>query len=646
MDNSNFIILLIGTSKYQNKYGKSFENVPNVKTNIFELKYVFTKILKIPDNNVHIALDKDSQETKIILEDVLEKAYHADSTLFVYYSGHGCHGKKTNSVYLTTFESSQQYIEHTSIKIDEFRELIAKSPIKKKILVLDSCFSGKIADGILGDETELLKAQIDIYGTYAIASSPKDKPSEYDATNPKIPTYFTGEFIDILKNGINKYVEILSIGEIFDEVARRLRSKGRPEPIPLNKEHGDKILFTNNPKYEQIKLEKKKSKIKPQKTEQIIVEEEEEIILKLETEEGSPANPIVDVQKVRNEETELWYETLMKNTVIDYDYYLNLFPTGTYSQTALNNKNRLLQIEKNQKELQNVQEKEKEFWMTTESLHTIKSYKAYLRSYPFGHFVDEANIQIGILETEIAVNKEDSYWEFVLKENTINKYKRYIKRYYKGRYKEKAEEYIKILENDIDETTWIKASKIDSTIAYRKYINKMRKLKINGWKKEINGYNHYGKYEEMASNRLRELTKPFDDDISVFVVIGISIITGIFHIICCNIEFWHWLEWHWFWKILMMIVSTFCIGLLDYGLRILLTFVATETWEYRNDVPLFQLSFILLIYIVLVFGIFFFTDFFEYINLSLYFFYSIPISFTLAAVSYRIYRKLFLPRYR
>ena len=248
IDPKNFIVLLIGTSEYP--ADESIADVPNIDVNISELKKVFIEIIKVPEINIKTVINQGVVQINKALEQVMKNAYNTNSTLFVYYSGHGCYSEDSTSdqVYLTTIESEEKYIQSTSIDITKFREQFAKSKAKKKILVLDSCFSGKAIEGLLG-KPQGFESQISIEGAYVIASSPKDKPSEYNPDNPDIPTYFTGEFIDIIKNGIDESIKLLSIGKIFDEVVQRLKQKKRNKPVYADKDDGNKIPFVYNQKY-------------------------------------------------------------------------------------------------------------------------------------------------------------------------------------------------------------------------------------------------------------------------------------------------------------------------------------------------------------------------------------------------------------
>ena len=61
-----------------------------------------------------------------------------------------------------------------------------------------------------------------INGTYAIASTSANLPSNFPADNPKAPTYFTGKLIEIMTGGLEFASEFLTLRDIYYQIKTKL----------------------------------------------------------------------------------------------------------------------------------------------------------------------------------------------------------------------------------------------------------------------------------------------------------------------------------------------------------------------------------------------------------------------------------------
>lgn len=239
--NKTFAVLL-GASKFLRDPDNLLE-IPAVDNNINKLEEILLdpSIVGIPKNNI-LKLNKEPDATKI-LEQLAETARKTEDTLIIYYSGHGLIGHTNSKLYLATLNSTFKNLEFNSIHIDNFRRAINETRANKKILILDCCFSGRALE-IMGVDAAQLQANIDLKGTYAIASSPSNQPSK--APKGEKYTAFSNELIDVLENGIDNKKQGISLDEIFEKIRYELINKDYPEPLRANLQDADKLIIALN----------------------------------------------------------------------------------------------------------------------------------------------------------------------------------------------------------------------------------------------------------------------------------------------------------------------------------------------------------------------------------------------------------------
>ena len=104
----------------------------------------FTRVLGIPEENIISLIDAEA--TKARIEGYLKKYIPAntgtDTTLYVYYVGHGMPGIKKGEPYLVPYDADTRFIEQTGYKLISFYQDIYKLKLKHVYVFLDSCFSG------------------------------------------------------------------------------------------------------------------------------------------------------------------------------------------------------------------------------------------------------------------------------------------------------------------------------------------------------------------------------------------------------------------------------------------------------------------------------------------------------------------------
>ena len=127
------------------KYGsEDISNLHFCANDCVALKEIFNKHLGIEDENIFILGDNANGE--VYRTDILKKVKYIsrradpDDTIFFYFSGHGY--SENNIGYLATFDTDLDLASDTSIPISRIRDELNKSQAKRKMLIIDSCYSG------------------------------------------------------------------------------------------------------------------------------------------------------------------------------------------------------------------------------------------------------------------------------------------------------------------------------------------------------------------------------------------------------------------------------------------------------------------------------------------------------------------------
>ncbi len=253
LDTENTRVLLIGNSDYD----FSFPPIQPVKGNIEDLYEILTDKRKIgiPQENITICFNKTNTE---IEEQLLIASQHKNlETLFIYFAGHG-HRTDIKKLYLVA-KNTKKISDHIigGIDFDFIKNVVLKqSTAQQKIVILDACHSGIAAQG---DDT--LVTNFDVKGTYILTSSSGEEVSFFDKN--KRNTFFSGEIINLLKNGVENHKEQIALDDIYENVTTTLKQRNLPEPrhkselnIPISN-----FYIARNPKFSVQYIKQKPRKL-------------------------------------------------------------------------------------------------------------------------------------------------------------------------------------------------------------------------------------------------------------------------------------------------------------------------------------------------------------------------------------------------
>lgn len=154
-----------------------------------------TKIMGFPEENV-VTLVND-RAAKSDFEKYFEKWLYnnveKDSTVFVYYSGHGAPNPQNGDAYLVPYDGDPAFIDQTGYSLKRLYAALSKLKSKNVIVTLDSCFSGSGGKSVIaaGSRSLVRKEKVQT-GNLAVLTASEDSQtsSTYDEKGHGLFTYF------------------------------------------------------------------------------------------------------------------------------------------------------------------------------------------------------------------------------------------------------------------------------------------------------------------------------------------------------------------------------------------------------------------------------------------------------------------------
>ncbi|MGW3965941.1 caspase, EACC1-associated type [Amycolatopsis sp. NPDC005003] len=217
-------VVLIGTSQYTDE---RLPPIPVVERCLHDMRDVFTD----PGHGLvpaeHCTVLLDEPDIAQLGRRIREAMAGATGLLVVYFVGHGIIGRR-HELYLGLPDSDLEHPIFGSLSYDALRDQILDSPARTKVVILDSCYSGRAMGETLADPVGAVVGQLDIDGTYLITSAQRDQVALVLDGEPH--TAFTGRLLRVLKTGIPEAGEYLTVDDVFQHLSAMMTAAGLPRP--------------------------------------------------------------------------------------------------------------------------------------------------------------------------------------------------------------------------------------------------------------------------------------------------------------------------------------------------------------------------------------------------------------------------------
>ncbi len=187
---------------------------------------------------------QDLEAPHELATNLVELTEGVEDVLLLYYVGHGMRIPNGQlALTLRGTRSNRALLRHTAMLYADVADILRGCPAATKLVVLDCCYAE------LGnkDSDQFQSAALDaepVDGLYCIWAS-KEWEKAKSPTSEGL-TYFTDEFIKVIREGIPGKPPQLTIDQIFIELRARLMRSGRPEPAQSGIRNAQNWSFSYN----------------------------------------------------------------------------------------------------------------------------------------------------------------------------------------------------------------------------------------------------------------------------------------------------------------------------------------------------------------------------------------------------------------
>jgi hypothetical protein len=197
----------------------------------------YLKALGFQERNIEFLTDEKATRTDIekSLEAWLPNRAKKDSTVLVYFSGHGAPEPAKGEAYLVPYDGDPNYLPVTGYPLKRLYTSLGKLEAREIIVVLDSCFSGSGCRSVLakGARPLVMMAPTGILSSN-IAVLSATQGSQISTSSPqKGHGVFTYYFLKAIKDGKKNLAEIYEhITPQVEDEAKQLNIQQSPSISP------------------------------------------------------------------------------------------------------------------------------------------------------------------------------------------------------------------------------------------------------------------------------------------------------------------------------------------------------------------------------------------------------------------------------
>lgn len=230
--------VLIGVGDYRRLSG-----LPAVHRNLIALREVLCadRFWGLPSN--HCALVDGPETAAEMLDPVVEAAHEATDTLLLYYAGHGLVDRRSDLHLALVGSDPDPKRMYTSVPYVHVRDALLDSRASRRIVILDCCYSGR-ALGQMSNPVSGVVDEASAEGTYVLAAAAENRAAL--APTGQDFTAFTGEFLNIVYNGISTCGPLLDLDSIYRYLLAAMKAKGFPTPQKRDRNTAGQLALIRN----------------------------------------------------------------------------------------------------------------------------------------------------------------------------------------------------------------------------------------------------------------------------------------------------------------------------------------------------------------------------------------------------------------
>ena len=245
----NKFALLIGVSEYQS----GFSPLPTTVKDVEAIQEVLVnpEIGEFAAENVTVLKNPQKPDMEEAIHDLYDNRQR-DDLLLLYFSGHGLINDDGNFYFSTssTKKKNASFLPYLAVAASYVHECMKKSKSKRKVVILDSCFSGAFSQGMTAKDGGAIniKQHLGGQGT-AILTASTSTQYAYEEEGSEFGIY-TRYLVDGIKTGAaDKDGDgSISIDELHEYVSSKVQEVApamTPKIYPV--EEGHRIILAKSP---------------------------------------------------------------------------------------------------------------------------------------------------------------------------------------------------------------------------------------------------------------------------------------------------------------------------------------------------------------------------------------------------------------
>lgn len=232
--------IVIGIEKY-----RDLPQVEFAERDAQVIREYLINTMGFPEENIVTLLNERALKSDLekYFESWIKNNTDKDSTLFIYYAGHGAPSLKDSKAYLVPYDGDPNYPEKTCYPLDSLYTSLNKLPSKEIIVVMDSCFSGAGGRSVIAKGTRPMYISVEnpvlARGNTVVVTAANEKQiaSLYPEARHGLFTYF---FLKGLKGEADLDSDgWIELKELFDyikpevtKIAHRMNREQTPVILP------------------------------------------------------------------------------------------------------------------------------------------------------------------------------------------------------------------------------------------------------------------------------------------------------------------------------------------------------------------------------------------------------------------------------
>ena len=235
--NRNAYAIVIGVEQYRQKLPAADFAASDARL----VSQYLARVMGVPEQNIVTLINENATRSDFEknIERWLPNNIEKDSSVFLYYSGHGAPNAKTGDAYLVPYDGDPAYIAETGYPLNRLYAALGRLQVKDIIVVIDSCFSGAGGRSVLAKGVKPLVMNINMpvirkNVTVLTASAGDQISSAYGEKGHGLFTYFLLK--GIKENHMVESDGSLKVNELFGyikpEVERIARKQYNNEQTP------------------------------------------------------------------------------------------------------------------------------------------------------------------------------------------------------------------------------------------------------------------------------------------------------------------------------------------------------------------------------------------------------------------------------